>query len=540
MALYSVNPLSTNAWKNLQEHFETIKDLDVRNLFKIDTDRFSKFSIQDQELLLDFSKNKITDKTFSLLLELAHEVKLQESIDKYFTGDIINVTENRAVLHTALRCPKGQVLKLGNKNIITDVQAVKLKIKKFVKEITSGARRGFSNKQITDVVNIGIGGSDLGPRFVTEALSFYKNNLNTHFVSNIDGDYIHDLLKTLNPETTLFIVVSKTFTTDETLTNATTIKDWFLKKGCILDIERHFVAVTSNVKLAESFGIASDNIFPMWDWVGGRYSLWSAVGLSIALSIGYKNFELLLEGGHQMDQHFREAPFKSNIPVVLALLSIWYANFHKAETEAIIGYSQYLERLPNFLQQLVMESNGKFIDRNGKEVNYQTGTVIWGDCGTNAQHAFFQHIHQGTKLIPVDFIGFVNSLHQDKLHHNKLMANLFAQTDALLSGRNREEVDFTEQDDKLKPYKYFKGNKPSNTLLFDKLTPQNLGKLIAMYEHKTFVQGVIWNIYSYDQFGVELGKNIFAKIFEDNSKNILENELFFTNQILKYYNQKSE
>lgn len=538
MALYSINPTATSAWQKLVEHFDNIQDVDVRNLFRIDKDRFSKFSIEIDEILFDFSKNRITDKTIALLLDLANEVELKQAIDKYFSGDIINVTENRAVLHTALRAPKGQVIKVGNKNINTDIQSVKTKIKKFVKEITSGTRRGFSNKQITDVVNIGIGGSDLGPRFVTEALSFYKNNLKTHFVSNIDGDYLHDLLKKLNPETTLFIVVSKTFTTNETLTNATTIKDWFLKKGCILDIERHFVAVTSNIRLAESFGIASENIFPMWDWVGGRYSLWSAVGLSIALSIGYKNFELLLEGASQIDEHFKETPFQENIPVVMALLSIWYGNFYKSQTEAVIGYSQYLERFPSYLQQLVMESNGKFVDRLGKQVTYQTGTIIWGDCGSNAQHAFFQLLHQGTKLIPIDFIGFVNSLHNDVEHQNKLMANLFAQSDSLLSGRTKEDVDFLEKNESIKPYMYFEGNKPSSTLLFDKLTPQNLGKLIAIYEHKTFVQGVIWNIYSYDQYGVELGKNIFSKIFDNNSKKILENELFFTNQILKYYNQK--
>lgn len=540
MALYSIDPLSTNSWNEIQKHFDEIHDVDVRNLFRIDKDRFTKFSIQLDDLFFDFSKNRLTNKTLDLLVQLANEVQLQDAIEKYFSGDIINETENRAVLHTALRAPKGDVVKFGNKNIVNEVHNVRVKIKKFSREVISGARTGFTNKPITDVVNIGIGGSDLGPRFVTEALTHYKNHLNTHFVSNIDGDYLHHLLQKLNPETTLFIVVSKTFTTDETLSNATTIKDWFLKKGCILDIERHFIAVTSNVKQAESFGIAAENIFPMWDWVGGRYSLWSAVGLSIALSIGYKNFESLLEGAFEIDTHFKTADFKENIPVVMALLSIWYNNFYLAETEAVIGYSEYLERFPSYLQQLVMESNGKSIDRSGKNVDYQTGAIIWGSCGSNAQHAFFQLIHQGTKLIPIDFIGFINPLVPQNTHHNKLMANLFSQVDALLAGRSKEEIGFMEINDDQRAYKYFAGNKPSTTILFESLSPKSIGKLIALYEHKTFVQGVIWNIYSYDQFGVELGKQICSKIFENNLKDLNENELFFTNQILNYYNKNKK
>lgn len=540
MALYSIDPLSTNSWNEIQKHFDEIHDVDVRNLFRIDKDRFTKFSIQLDDLFFDFSKNRLTNKTLDLLVQLANEVQLQDAIEKYFSGDIINETENRAVLHTALRAPKGDVVKFGNKNIVNEVHNVRVKIKKFSREVISGARTGFTNKPITDVVNIGIGGSDLGPRFVTEALTHYKNHLNTHFVSNIDGDYLHHLLQKLNPETTLFIVVSKTFTTDETLSNATTIKDWFLKKGCILDIERHFIAVTSNVKQAESFGIAAENIFPMWDWVGGRYSLWSAVGLSIALSIGYKNFESLLEGAFEIDTHFKTADFKENIPVVMALLSIWYNNFYLAETEAVIGYSEYLERFPSYLQQLVMESNGKSIDRSGKNIDYQTGSIIWGSCGSNAQHAFFQLIHQGTKLIPIDFIGFINPLVPQNTHHNKLMANLFSQVDALLAGRSKEEIGFMEINDDQRAYKYFAGNKPSTTILFESLSPKSIGKLIALYEHKTFVQGVIWNIYSYDQFGVELGKQICSKIFENNLKDLNENELFFTNQILNYYNKNKK
>lgn len=536
MALISINPKSTKSWLELQTHFAEVKDVDVRELFKIDENRFSNYSIKIDNLFVDYSKNRITDKTLALLFNLADEAGLKNAIDKYFSGDTINVTENRAVLHTALRTPKGEQIKVGSKNIINDVHAVRIKIKKFVKEIISGQRTGFTNKPITDIVNIGIGGSDLGPRFVTEALSFYKNHLNTHFVSNIDPDYLQDLLKRLNPETTLFVVVSKTFSTDETITNATVCKNWFLAKGCILDVERHFVAVTSNIKLAESFGITTENIFPMWDWVGGRYSLWSAVGLSIALGIGYKNFELLLEGAYEMDLHFKNTTFSHNIPVVLALVSIWYTNFFETETEAVIPYSQYLERLPAFLQQLVMESNGKSVDRNGNVIDYQTGNVIWGDCGSNAQHAFFQLIHQGTKLIPVDFIGFMKPLHNSvSTQHEKLMANLFAQIDSLMSGRSVKDLDATSTISIQKPHQIFEGNKPSTVFLFDKNDPKSLGMLLSMYEHKTFVQGVIWNIYSFDQFGVELGKQRFNEIFTNNSIKNQKNKLYFTNEILNTY-----
>jgi glucose-6-phosphate isomerase len=541
MALISINPKSTKSWTDLEKHYEEVKDVDVRDLFKIDSNRFFDFSIEMDKFILDYSKNRITKKTVELLINLATEAGLQNAIQKYFSGDVINVTENRAVLHTALRVPKGEQIKLGNKNIVNDIHAVRTKLKKFVREVTSGKRRGFTNKAITDVVNIGIGGSDLGPRFVTEALSFYKNHLNIHFVSNVDPDYIQDLLLKLNPETTLFVVASKTFTTDETLTNATVCKNWFLKQGSILDIERHFVAVTSNVKLAEVFGIASENVFPMWDWVGGRYSLWSAVGLSVALGIGYNNFELLLDGAYEMDLHFKNQPFEKNIPVITALLSIWYNNFFNCETEAVIPYSQYLERLPAFLQQLSMESNGKSVDRNGDLLDYQTGNIIWGDCGSNAQHAFFQLIHQGTKLIPTDFIGFINPVHNTvETQHNKLMANLFAQVDSLMSGRSIDELNAMTTLSIQKPHKYFVGNKPSNTFLMNKLTPKTIGMLLSMYEHKTFVQGVIWNIYSYDQFGVELGKQKFNHFFENNAIKKPTSDLYFTNQILNYYlNNKS-
>lgn len=536
MALISINPKSTKSWTDLQNHFDEVKDVDVRELFKIDEKRYSKYSIEIDNFLLDYSKNRVTDKTLELLFNLANEAGLPNAIEKYFTGDIINVTENRAVLHTALRAVKGEQVKVGNKNIINDVHAVRVKIKKFVREITSGIRKGFSNKAITDVVNIGIGGSDLGPRFVTETLAYYKNHLNVHFISNIDPDYLQDLLLKLNPETTLFVVVSKTFSTDETISNATVCKNWFLKKGSILDIERHFVSVTSNIKLAESFGIATENIFPMWDWVGGRYSLWSSVGLSIALSIGYKNFELLLDGAYEMDLHFKNTPLNQNIPVVLALLSIWYNNFYESETEVVVPYSQYLERLPAFLQQLSMESNGKSVDRNGNPIDYQTGNVIWGDCGSNVQHAFFQLIHQGTKLIPADFIGFINPLHEGgSVQHDKLMVNLFAQVDSLLSGRSLQDLDAIKVQSIQKPYKTFVGNKPSNVILLEKLDPKTIGMLLSMYEHKTFSQGVIWNIYSFDQFGVELGKERFNQIFENNSIKKSKHNLFFTNEILNYY-----
>ncbi|UYW01138.1 glucose-6-phosphate isomerase [Flavobacterium agricola] len=536
MALFSINPTKTKAWEELQLHFNEVHTMDVRKLFQEDVNRFENLSIRTNHLLFDFSKNRITNDTLSKLVALAKETGVEDAIQKYFSGDPINATENRAVLHTALRTPKGEQIKLGNKNIINDVHAARVKIKKFVREIISGARTGFTNKKITDVVNIGIGGSDLGPRFVTNALAFYKNHLNVHFISNIDPDYIQDLLVTLNPETTLFVVVSKTFTTDETISNASFCRTWFLQKGCILDIEKHFVAVSHNKKEAESFGIASENIFPMWDWVGGRYSLWSAVGLSIALAIGYKNFELLLEGAHEMDIHFKTQPLEQNIPIVTALLSIWYNNFYETETEAVIPYSQYLERLPAFLQQLSMESNGKSVDRNGNAVTYQTGNVIWGDCGTNSQHAFFQLIHQGTKLIPIDFIGFINPLHESLAQqYAKLTVNMFAQADALLTGKTKDQLKDADQNGLQAPHKIFEGNKPSSIFLFEKLCPKTIGILLAMYEHKTFVQGVIWNIYSFDQFGVELGKQRFKEIFENNSINTSKSSLYFTNQILNFY-----
>ncbi|MDE3743107.1 glucose-6-phosphate isomerase [Maribacter polysaccharolyticus] len=523
MALKNIDPTKTEAWKKLAQHYNTTKDAHLKELFLKDSGRGKEFTIEWEDFLFDFSKNRMTKETLSLLLELADEVGLKDAISKYFGGEAINQTENRAVLHTALRAKKTNSVLVDGVNVVPEVYEVKEHIKTFTGEIISGAKKGFTGKAFTDVVNIGIGGSDLGPAMVVEALKYYKNHLKTHFVSNVDGDHVHEVLKELDPETTLFVVVSKTFTTQETLSNATTIKKWFLKHATQEDVAKHFAAVSTNAEKIAEFGIAEENVFPMWDWVGGRFSLWSAVGITIALAVGYENFDALLMGANAMDDHFENTEFDSNIPAIMALLSIWYNNFHKAETEAIIPYTQYLSRFSAYLQQGIMESNGKSVDRNGNPVNYQTGTIIWGEPGTNAQHAFFQLIHQGTKLIPADFIGFKESLHGDTDHHNKLMANFFAQTEALMNGKTTEEVlSELEQKNlsqeaiaKLVPFKVFAGNKPTNTFLINKLTPHSLGALISAYEHKIFVQGVIWNIYSYDQWGVELGKQLATNILKD-------------------------
>ncbi|WP_421810285.1 glucose-6-phosphate isomerase [Flagellimonas sp.] len=523
MALPKIDPTTTQSWKKLLAHYQENKDTHLRELFAQDVDRGKKFSLLWEDFLVDYSKNRVTDETLSLLQELAEEVKLKEAMDAYFGGELINQTEGRAVLHTALRAKKGDEVFVDGENIVEEVQAVKEKIRLFSESVILGDRKGYTGKAFTDVVNIGIGGSDLGPVMVTEALKFYKNHLKTHFVSNVDGDHVYEVLKELDPETTLFVIVSKSFTTQETLSNALTIKKWFLEKGSEKDIAQHFVAVSTNLEKIKEFGIADDNVFPMWDWVGGRFSLWSAVGLSIALSVGYQNFDDLLSGAHEMDGHFKEAPFTENIPVVLALLSVWYNNFFGAETEAIIPYTQYLSRFSAYLQQGIMESNGKSMDRAGKRVDHETGTIIWGEPGTNSQHAFFQLMHQGTKLIPTDFIGFKESLHGDVDHHNKLMANFFAQTEALMNGKTPNEVKnelqaqgLSDQElELLLPFKVFEGNKPTNTILIQKLTPKSLGALIALYEHKIFVQGIIWNIYSYDQWGVELGKQLAKTILSD-------------------------
>jgi len=520
MPLKNINPTTTQAWKKLSEHFSEIKDVHLKEFFKLHLNRKEAFKIVLDDLTIDYSKNRVNQKTVDLLIEFANECDLKDAIQKYFSGDIINVTENRAVLHTALRDSSDAEIIIDTVNIKTEINAALSKIDLFSESVISGEWKGYTNKAITDIVNIGIGGSDLGPDMVVASLQFYKNHLNTHFVSNVDGDHVSEVLKNLNPETTLFVIVSKTFTTQETLTNATTIKEWFLKSATKEDVAKHFVAVSTNLNAIAEFGIDAQNVFPMWNWVGGRFSLWSAVGLSISLSVGFTNFKSLLNGASEMDAHFKNTPFEQNIPVILSLISIWYNNFFDCETEAILPYSQYLNKLPDYLQQAIMESNGKSIDRNGDAVDYQTGTIIWGSTGTNMQHAFMQLVHQGTKLIPTDFIGFEESLHGLTDHHKKLMANYYAQTEALAFGKTTEEVHldlkFNNQTDKISsllPFKVFEGNKPSNTILLKKLTPKSLGKLIAMYEHKLFIQGVLWNIYSFDQFGVELGKELANKYY---------------------------
>jgi glucose-6-phosphate isomerase len=523
MPLHTLNPTQTAAWQKLQAHFDANKDLRMQDLFAEDAQRVEKFHLHWKDFLLDYSKNRITAQTMALLQELAKEMGLSAAIQSYVGGDAINQTENRAVLHTALRSKETSPLLVDGVDIRTEIAAVKAQIKDFSERIISGSHKGFTGKSITDIVNIGIGGSDLGPAMLADALAFYQNHLNVHFVSNVDGDHVQEVLKKVHPETTLFVIVSKTFTTQETLSNAQTIREWFLKAGSEADIAAHFVAVSTNLQRVQAFGIAPENTFPMWDWVGGRFSLWSAVGLSIALIIGYEQFEQLLDGAADMDAHFTSAPFEENMPVIMALLSIWYNNFYGSESEALIPYTQYLQKLAPYLQQGIMESNGKSMGRDGQPVNYQTGTIIWGEPGTNSQHAFFQLIHQGTKLIPTDFIGFKKSLHGNTDHHDKLMANFFAQTEALLMGKTAEQVSAEfeaqhitgEKAAFLLPYKVFAGNKPTNTLLIEKLTPSALGSLLALYEHKLFVQGVIWNIFSYDQWGVELGKQLATSILDE-------------------------
>ncbi len=543
MALPKINPTTTEAWNALATHFQNYKDRQLKNLFQEHPERAQEFSISWKDFFIDYSKNNITKETKELLLALAKEVQLEEAINAYFTGETINQTEGRAVLHTALRAPEEAKVLVDGVNIIPEVYEVRQKMKSFTEAILSGKRKGYTGKAFTDVVNIGIGGSDLGPVMVTEALAYYKNHLNIHFVSNVDGDHVVETIQHLNPETTLFIVVSKSFTTQETLSNALTIKEWFLQNGTQEDIAKHFAAVSTNSEKINEFGISESNVFPMWDWVGGRFSLWSAVGLSIALALGWEHFEALLNGAQEMDEHFKETPLEENIPVTLALLSIWYNNFYGAETEAIIPYTQYLHRFSAYLQQGIMESNGKSTDREGNKISYQTGTIIWGEPGTNSQHAFFQLIHQGTKVIPTDFIGFKSPLHGNSDHHNKLMANFIAQTEALMNGKTEEEVraelsnsGLSDAEIKnLVPFKLFAGNKPTNTFLIDKLTPSSLGALIALYEHKIFVQGIVWNIFSYDQWGVELGKQLAKTILSDIENSQISNHDSSTLQLLQKF-----
>lgn len=522
MALHNINPTKTKAWKELTKHFEETKNLHLRDLFRQNENRKEQFSVNLEEISLDYSKNRITQKTIDLLIQLANETELKDAIEKYFVGDKINATESRAVLHTALRSNSDEPIFVDEKDIKPKIKTTLRKIRAFSNKVISGKWKGYTGKPITDVVNIGVGGSELGSSFVVEALRFYKNHLKIHFVSNVDGDNVAEVLKKLNPETTIFIIVSKSFMTQETMVNSDTIRNWFLKSASIFDIAKHFVAVSENLAETEKFGIDKKNVFPMWNWVGGRFSLWSAVGLPISLSVGFDNFKKLLDGAEEMDIHFRETNFDKNIPVLLALLSIWYNNFYGCQAEKVLSYTQYLKKFIPFLQQGTMESNGKDVDRNGKPISYQTGTIIFGGTGTNVQHEFMQLAHQGTKIIPVDFVGFKTSLYGLKNHHKKLMANYYAQMDALAFGKEKEDAYLElklsknlSEISKLLPYKVFKGNKPSNSILFEKLTPRTLGILIAMYEHKIFTQGVIWNIFSYDQFGVELGKELANKILSE-------------------------
>ena len=535
MALPNINPTSTDSWKKLKEHFNDLKDVHMKDLFAEDKDRANKFTIKWDDFYVDFSKNRITSETFKYLLELADDVNLKAAIESQFSGEIINQTEGRAVLHTALRAPESYNVKVDGENVVPEVYKVKRKIETFTNEIVNGDLKGYTGKPFDTIVNIGIGGSDLGPAMVVDSLQYYKNHLTTYFVSNVDGDHVNEVIKKLNPETTLFVIVSKTFTTQETLSNANTLKEWFLRSANEVDIAKHFVAVSTNIESVKNFGIDQNNVFPMWDWVGGRFSLWSAVGLSISLAVGYDNYDSLLKGANKMDIHFKNEDFKNNIPVVLALISVWYNNFFGAESEAVIPYSQYLNQFATYLQQGIMESNGKSIDRNGNPIDYETGTLIWGEPGTNSQHAFFQLIHQGTKLVPADFIGFTKSLHGNQDHQDKLTSNFLAQTEALLNGKTEAEVLAEGTREDIIPFKIFQGNKPTNTIFINKLSPESLGKLIAMYEHKIFVQGIIWNIFSYDQFGVELGKQLASKILQE-FNNVENNEHDSSTQnLLKYY-----
>lgn len=543
--LSKINPTQTNSWKALDEHFGG-NDFDLRTLFQYNPNRFNEFSLQRDNYLFDYSKNLIDSRTKDLLLQLAEESQLKDAIAKMFSGDKINETEGRAVLHTALRDFSDREILVDGENIKPQIRRVLEHMKSFSEKVISGEHKGFSGKEITDVVNIGIGGSDLGPVMVCSALKHFKTRLNAHFVSNVDGNHIAEVVKNLNPETTLFIIASKTFTTQETMTNANSAKDWFLKAGKQEDVAKHFVALSTNIEEVKKFGIAEENIFEFWDWVGGRYSLWSAIGLSIVLSVGYENFEQLLRGAFDTDQHFQTADFSENVPVLMGLLGIWYRNFYAATTYAILPYSQYLDRFAAYLQQGDMESNGKCVDRNGEFVEYETGPIIWGEPGTNGQHAFYQLIHQGTELIPADFIAYTKSPNKVSDHQDKLLANFFAQTEALAFGKLEEEVEVElrnsgkpdEEIDRLINFKVFHGNTPTNSILFKELTPFSLGQLIALYEHKIFVQGVIWNIFSFDQFGVELGKVLANKILPElENKEAVSSHDSSTNGLINYYKE---
>jgi glucose-6-phosphate isomerase len=523
--LPKINPTKTKPWKKLKEHYRVMKNRSMLELFRLDPERFSRFSLRFEDILVDYSKNIITKETLRLLLSLTRECKLKEAIERMFTGDEINETEGRAVLHVALRNRSNTPIHVNGTDVMPEVNEVLGQMKRFSDAVISGNWKAYTGKTMTDIVNIGIGGSDLGPLMVTEALRpYWKPHLRPHFVSNVDGTHIVETLRTLSPETTLFIIASKTFTTQETMTNALTARKWFLDSAKSQSlVKHHFVAISTNETEVKKFGIAPENMFRFWDWVGGRYSLWSAIGLSIACTIGFEHFVEILEGAHAMDIHFRETPFEENIPVLLALIGIWYNNFFGVQTEAILPYDQYLHRFPAYFQQGDMESNGKSVDRSGREVRYQTGPIIWGEPGTNGQHAFYQLIHQGTKLIPCDFIASAISHNPVGHHHEILLSNFFAQTEALMRGKKTEEVlkelrQSGMRDEEIKkvlPYRVFRGNRPTNSILAKKMTPRTLGSLIAMYEHKIFTQGVVWNVFSFDQWGVELGKELANRIFPE-------------------------
>ncbi|KAI8057582.1 glucose-6-phosphate isomerase [Gilbertella persicaria] len=539
-----------NTWNKLQQYYDAEgKDIVIKEQFEKDAQRFEKYhrvfkgDKTDTSILFDFSKNRVTDETLQILLELAKEAKVDELRKKMFTGERINFTEDRAVLHVALRNLSDTPIYDNGADVMPEVREVLAHMKEFSDAVRSGAWKGYTGKRITDIVNIGIGGSDLGPVMVTEALKPYaQEGLKPHYVSNIDGTHLAEVLKSVNPETTLFIIASKTFTTQETITNAESAKAWFLESAKDqAHVAKHFAALSTNTKLVTGFGIDAKNMFKFWDWVGGRYSLWSAIGLSIAITIGYENFEQLLRGGYEMDQHFLNTPLEDNIPVLMALIGIWYNNFFGAQTEAILPYDQYMHRFPAYFQQGNMESNGKYVSRSGEQVQYETGPIIWGEPGTNGQHAFYQLIHQGTKMIPCDFLAPVETQNPIRggIHHDILLSNFFAQTEALMVGKNEEQVRAemgSSVQENIVPHKVFKGNKPTNSFLFQKLTPATLGSLIAMYEHKIFVQGAIWDINSYDQWGVELGKQLAKAILPELSAsgNVSSHD-GSTNGLINYY-----
>lgn len=543
--LPKINFTETASYKYLVDHYIDINKHTIKDLFAQDAARFDKFSLYFGDILLDYSKNRINDETKALLIQLARECKLDEAIKAMFSGEAINETEGRPVLHTALRNRSNSPVLVDGKDVMPEVNVVLAQMKAFCAQIHSGSWKGFTGKAITDVVNIGIGGSDLGPVMVTEALKPYKTHLNSHFVSNVDGTHIAEVLKKVDPETTLFLIASKTFTTQETMANANSAKEWFLTAGAAqADVAKHFAALSTNAPAVAEFGIDTNNMFAFWDWVGGRYSLWSAIGLSIALSIGFDHFEELLAGAHDTDVHFQETDFEENIPVILALLGVWYNNFFQSESHAILPYDQYLHRFAAYFQQGDMESNGKYVDRNGARVDYETGPIIWGEPGTNGQHAFYQLIHQGTKLIPCDFIAPAVSHNPIANHHTLLLSNFFAQTEALMNGKEEDVVVAELQKagkseteiEKLKAFKVFEGNRPSNSFLIKKITPHTLGALIALYEHKIFVQGVIWNIFSFDQWGVELGKQLANQILPElNSEDSITSHDSSTNGLINQY-----